>query len=40
MRYSVLALGDQTYEFFCQAGKDVDALLENLGAERICKRRL
>ena len=38
VRYSVLALGDQTYEFFCQAGKDVDALLENLGAERICKR--
>ena len=36
VRYSVLALGDQTYEFFCQAGKDVDALLENLGAERIC----
>ncbi len=38
VRYSVLALGDQTYEFFCQAGKDVDVLLENLGAERICKR--
>lgn len=31
VRYSVLALGDQTYEFFCQAGKDVDVLLENLG---------
>lgn len=38
VRYSVLALGDQTYEFFCQAGKDADALLEKLGAERICQR--
>lgn len=24
VRFSVLALGDQTYEFFCQTGKDFD----------------
>lgn len=38
VRYSVLALGDQTYEYFCQAGKDFDARLEQLGAERIYSR--
>ncbi len=37
-RFSVLALGDQSYEFFCQTGKEFDARLEELGAERILPR--
>ncbi|PTJ03641.1 assimilatory sulfite reductase (NADPH) flavoprotein subunit [Staphylococcus simulans] len=37
-RFSVLALGDQSYEFFCQTGKDFDARLEELGADRILPR--
>lgn len=38
MQYSVLALGDTSYEFFCQTGKDFDKRLEELGATRICPR--
>ncbi len=38
VRFSVLALGDQTYECFCQAGKDFDIRLDELGAERIYDR--
>lgn len=38
VRFSVLALGDQTYEFFCQIGKDFDKKLEELGAERLYER--
>ena len=38
VRFSVLALGDQTYEFFCQTGKDFDKKLEELGAERLYER--
>lgn len=38
VRFSVLALGDQTYEFFCQTGKDFDNRLAELGAERIYNR--
>lgn len=38
VRFSVLALGDQTYEFFCQTGKDFDNRLAELGAERIYDR--
>lgn len=38
VRFSVLALGDQTYEFFCQTGKDFDNCLVELGAERIYDR--
>ncbi len=38
LRYSVLALGDESYEFFCQTGKDFDKRLEELGAERLHPR--
>ena len=38
MHYSVLALGDTSYEFFCQTGKDFDLYLEKLGATRITER--
>ncbi|PTF14880.1 assimilatory sulfite reductase (NADPH) flavoprotein subunit [Staphylococcus devriesei] len=38
VRFSVLALGDQTYEFFCQTGRDFDRKLGELGAERIYER--
>lgn len=35
LRFSVCALGDTSYEKFCQTGKDIDARLVTLGAERI-----
>lgn len=38
VRFSVLALGDQTYEFFCQTGRDFDKKLEELEAERLYER--
>lgn len=38
IHFSVLALGDTSYDFFCKAGKDFDALLERLGARRIADR--
>lgn len=38
LRYSVLALGDTSYEFFCQTGKDFDKRLEELGAKRLTAR--
>ncbi|MGN7176632.1 assimilatory sulfite reductase (NADPH) flavoprotein subunit [Cytobacillus sp. SAFR-174] len=37
-RYSVLALGDSSYEFFCQTGKDFDKRLEEIGGTRITPR--
>nr|QXF14403.1 sulfite reductase [NADPH] flavoprotein alpha-component [uncultured bacterium] len=38
LNYSVLALGDSSYEFFCQTGKDFDLRLEALGAKQIAPR--
>jgi sulfite reductase (NADPH) flavoprotein alpha-component len=38
LHFSVLALGDSSYEQFCQTGKEFDARLEALGAVRIHDR--
>lgn len=38
LQFAVLGLGDSSYEFFCQAGKDFDALLEQAGAQRLLER--
>ncbi|MDO6447466.1 assimilatory sulfite reductase (NADPH) flavoprotein subunit [Colwellia sp. 1_MG-2023] len=38
LQYSVLALGDTSYEFFCQTGKDFDEYLAKLGAKQIAPR--
>jgi len=38
MKYSVLALGDTSYDLFCKAGIDWDERLEKLGANRLVAR--
>jgi len=38
LHYSVLALGDSSYEFFCKTGKDFDEQFAKLGAKRIVPR--
>ncbi|PXA04293.1 sulfite reductase [NADPH] flavoprotein alpha-component [Coraliomargarita sinensis] len=38
-RFSVLGLGDTSYEHFCKMGKDFDSRLEALGAKRIYDRK-
>jgi len=38
LSYSVLALGDSSYEFFCQTGKDFDERLQALGAKQVTPR--
>jgi sulfite reductase (NADPH) flavoprotein alpha-component len=34
-KFAVIALGDSSYEHFCQTGRDFDKRLEELGAERL-----
>ena len=36
--FAVFGLGDTSYEFFCQSGKDFDNKLAELGAERLLDR--
>lgn len=38
LKFAVFALGDSSYEFYCQTGKDFDAFFENLGATRVLDR--
>ena len=38
VRFAVLALGDSTYEYYCQAGKRLDQRFEELGAARLVDR--
>ncbi|EPC4930437.1 assimilatory sulfite reductase (NADPH) flavoprotein subunit [Vibrio cholerae] len=38
LKFGVLGLGDSSYQFFCQTGKDFDQFLENLGAQRLVER--
>ncbi|AXY00170.1 assimilatory sulfite reductase (NADPH) flavoprotein subunit [Vibrio alfacsensis] len=38
LQYAVIALGDSSYEFFCQTGKDFDAYLSKLGAKAFIER--
>ena len=39
VRFAVLALGDSTYEKYCEAGKRLDRRFEELGAARLEPRR-
>ncbi len=38
LKYAVLGLGDSSYEFFCQTGKDFDERLGKLGGKAIVPR--
>lgn len=39
LKFSVCALGDTSYEKFCQTGKDIDTKLETLGGVRVSARQ-
>jgi len=38
VHFAICALGDTSYEFFCQSGKDWDGRFEELGATRVIDR--
>ncbi|WP_374721760.1 assimilatory sulfite reductase (NADPH) flavoprotein subunit [Peribacillus tepidiphilus] len=38
LHFSVLSLGDSSYEFFCKTGKEFDSRLEELGGTRLYPR--
>lgn len=38
LKYAVLSLGDSSYEFFCQTGKDFDERLAKLGGKSVVPR--
>lgn len=38
LRFAVFSLGDTSYEYFCQCGRDFDRLFEELGATRLLDR--
>ena len=38
LKFAVFALGDTSYEKFCQTGKDFDGFLEKLGGTRLMER--
>jgi sulfite reductase (NADPH) flavoprotein alpha-component len=38
LQYAVFGLGDSSYEFFCKAGRDLDALLQARGANALLQR--
>lgn len=38
LQYAVVGLGDTSYEYFCQTGKDFDSRLSALGAQAIVSR--
>jgi sulfite reductase (NADPH) flavoprotein alpha-component len=38
LSYSICALGDSEYEFFCQAGKNIEQKLNALGAQPLAER--
>lgn len=38
LKFSVLSLGDSSYEYFCQTGKDFDERLQKLGATAVIPR--
>jgi sulfite reductase (NADPH) flavoprotein alpha-component len=38
LNYSVCALGDSSYEFYCKTGSDIDKRFEELGATRLVDR--
>jgi sulfite reductase (NADPH) flavoprotein alpha-component len=38
LRFAVFALGDTSYDNFCQCGRDLDRMLEERGASRLVDR--
>jgi sulfite reductase (NADPH) flavoprotein alpha-component len=38
LRFAVFALGDTSYDNFCQCGRDLDRMFEERGASRLLAR--